>query len=94
MRYRFAGGNDVPDWLLAEVSVLSAVSCVRLKLITRLIINDLCGAPLDFDRLKKFLPKEGACVRRRGPRSRRGSVLASTTTAPAAAAAAATTHTQ
>lgn len=64
MRYRFAGGQDVPDWLLGEVSVLSSVSCVRLKLISRQIIYDLIGAaPLDFDRLARLLPKAGsACT--------------------------------
>jgi hypothetical protein len=29
MKYRFAGGQDVPEWVLAEVSVLSKI--VRMK---------------------------------------------------------------
>lgn len=59
MRYRFVGGQDVPEWILAEVSVLSKISCVRLKLICRQVIYDLCGVPLDFEKLAKLVPKDG-----------------------------------
>lgn len=58
MRYRFVGGQDVPEWILAEVSVLSRISCVRLKLICRQVIYEQCGVSLDFDKLSKLVPKD------------------------------------
>ena len=66
MRFRFAGGVDVPEWLLAEVSLLSAVSCVRLKLLCRAVCLDLSGsAPLDLAKAATLLSKGregGACA--------------------------------
>jgi hypothetical protein len=43
MKFRFCGEQDAPDWILAEVSVLSKMSSVRMKLICRQIINQLLG---------------------------------------------------
>ena len=58
MRYKFTGGVDVPEWLLAEVSLLSAVSCVRLKLLCRAVCLDLSGAaPLDAAKAATLLSK-------------------------------------
>jgi hypothetical protein len=38
-------------------------SCVRLKLICRQVIYELCGVELDFDKLGKLVPKDaGACA--------------------------------
>ena len=34
MRFRFCGGEDCPDWLLAEISSLAAVSVVKVRQIT------------------------------------------------------------
>jgi len=58
MKFRFCSGKDVPEWLLAEVSVLSRISCVRLKLITRQVVNELAGdGALDVDKVQKIVPK-------------------------------------
>lgn len=57
MKFRFVSGKDVPEWLLAEVSVLSRISCVRLKLITRQVINELAGdGALDVEKVQKLVP--------------------------------------
>jgi len=34
MRFRFCGGEDCPDWLLAEISSLAAVSVVKVRQLT------------------------------------------------------------
>ena len=31
MRFRLCGGSDCPDWLLAEIAALSAVSVLRVR---------------------------------------------------------------
>lgn len=62
-KFKFAGGSDVPDWLLSEVAVLSKISCVRLKLITRQVINELTGGRLDVDKVCKLAPKESGATR-------------------------------
>lgn len=48
----------MPEWILSEVAVLSRLSCVRLKLITRQVINELTGGRLDIDKVCKLAPKE------------------------------------
>ena len=44
MRFRFCGGEDCPDWLLAEISSLAAVSVVKVRQLTaeacRLLAED------------------------------------------------------
>lgn len=57
MKFRFVSGQDVPEWVLSEVSVLSRISCVRLKLITRQVINELAGdGALDVEKVQKLVP--------------------------------------
>ena len=44
MRFRFCGGEDCPDWLLAEIASLAAVSVVKVRQLTaeacRLLAED------------------------------------------------------
>ena len=54
MRFRFLGGSDAPDWLLAEVGILSKMSSVRMKLIARQIINQLSGKGVAYDKITKL----------------------------------------
>ena len=58
MRFKFCGGSDAREWVLGEVAVLSRISCVRLKLITRQVINELAGdGALDVDKITKLVPR-------------------------------------
>lgn len=54
MRFRFCGGLDAPDWLLAEVSVLSKMSAVRVTLICRQVMGHILGAGLDHDKIGRL----------------------------------------
>lgn len=54
MKFRFCGDIDCPDWLLAEISVLSKMSSVRTTLILRLLIQELLGNSLDLLKLNKL----------------------------------------
>lgn len=54
MKFRFCGGQDAPDWILAEVSVLSKMSSVRVKLISRQILIQLSGRRLDYEKISKL----------------------------------------
>ena len=40
-RFHFCGGLDAPDWLLAEISVLSRISSVRIKLLALQSVHSL-----------------------------------------------------
>ena len=59
MKYKFANNADLPEWVLAEVSTLSKISCVRLKLITRCVITELSGGMLDIEKVTKLVPPTG-----------------------------------
>ena len=59
MRYKFNSNADLPEWVLAEVSTLSKISCVRLKLITRLVITEMSGGVLDVEKVVKLVPPTG-----------------------------------
>lgn len=59
MRYKFNSNADLPEWVLAEVSTLSRISCVRLKLITRAVITEMSGGVLDVEKVLKLVPPTG-----------------------------------
>eukprot|EP00049_Salpingoeca_infusionum_P018472 m.357378 g.357378 ORF g.357378 m.357378 type:complete len:202 (+) comp17810_c0_seq1:178-783(+) len=55
MRFRFCGDRDCPDWLLAEINLLTKLSSVKVKILVGNIIKDLTGkAPLDHAKLVKL----------------------------------------
>lgn len=45
---------DAPDWILAEVSVLSKMSSVRIKLICRQVLHNLRGNEFDYQKLHRL----------------------------------------
>lgn len=54
MKFRFCGDQDAPDWILAEVSVLSKMSSVRMKLICRQVLNHLLGVGINYEKIQKL----------------------------------------
>lgn len=58
MKFRFCGGLDAPDWILAEVAVLSKMSSIRIKLICRQVITHLLGRPFDYDKCHRLTTSE------------------------------------
>jgi len=69
MRFRFCGGEDCPDWLLAEISSLAAVSVVKVRQLTteacQLLAEDKQVVPERLSALvadTKLQPKEVAAL--------------------------------
>ncbi|KAG8440356.1 hypothetical protein GDO86_006199 [Hymenochirus boettgeri] len=54
MRFRFCGDLDCPDWVLAEISTLSKISSIKLKLICVQILKKLLGEKIDYEKIIKF----------------------------------------
>lgn len=49
MKFRFCGGRDCPDWLGAEVSTLSRISALRIRVLAKKIVHHLAtSAPFAF----------------------------------------------
>jgi len=69
MRFRFCGGEDCPDWLLAEIASLAAVSVVKVRQLTseacQLLTEDKQIRPERLEALvtdTKLQPKEVAAL--------------------------------
>jgi hypothetical protein len=54
MRFRFLGDLDAPDWILAEVAILSKMSSIRMKLLCRQIILQVLGKTPQADKINKL----------------------------------------
>ncbi|CAN9499338.1 unnamed protein product [Ophioblennius macclurei] len=54
MRFRFCGDLDCPDWVLAEISTLSKISSVKMKLLCGQVLKDLLGEGIDYDKVTKL----------------------------------------
>ncbi|CAG2212583.1 COMM domain-containing protein 4-like [Mytilus edulis] len=54
MRFRFCGDLDCPDWVLAEISTLSKVTSVKIKLLCIQVIKDLLDVGIDYDKVYKL----------------------------------------
>jgi len=48
------GQQDCPDWLLAEIVILSKITSVKMKLLVGAVIKDICGSPLDYAKVQKW----------------------------------------
>ena len=55
MRFKIFGAADAPEWLLQETVFLSQISAVRFKLIVLVVYRHLLGAPLELDKLQRYL---------------------------------------
>lgn len=54
MKFRFCGEQDCPDWLLAEIVVLSKITSIKMKLLTSSVVEDILGTPLDYEKVTKY----------------------------------------
>ncbi|XP_051918258.1 COMM domain-containing protein 4 [Hippocampus zosterae] len=54
MRFRFCGDLDCPDWVLAEISTLSKISSVKMKLLCAQVLKGLLGEGIDYDKVTKL----------------------------------------
>ncbi|XP_077600969.1 COMM domain-containing protein 4-like [Stigmatopora nigra] len=54
MRFRFCGDLDCPDWVLAEISTLSKMSSVKMKLLCAQVLKGLFGEAIDYDKVTKL----------------------------------------
>lgn len=52
MKFRFLGDLDAPEWFLREIMTLSRMTYVRIKLLVMHIAANICGAPMDYDKVK------------------------------------------
>jgi len=59
MRFKCFGDLDAPDWILAEISVLSKISSVRMKLIVSQVIASLRGTAMDYAKIAKLTSDAG-----------------------------------
>ena len=41
MKFRFCGGRDCPDWLLAEISTISRLTSIKAKLVCMKVVQAL-----------------------------------------------------
>jgi len=44
MKFRFCGGRDCPDWLLAEISTISRLTSIKAKLVCMKVVQALIAA--------------------------------------------------
>jgi len=54
MRFRFCGDLDCPDWLLAEINILSKITSVKMKLLGVQVLRDMLGGGMDYDKVHKL----------------------------------------
>lgn len=54
MRFRFCGDLDCPDWVLAEINILSKITSVKMKLLAVQVIKDMLGSDIDYEKVHKL----------------------------------------
>lgn len=54
MRFKFCGDDDCPDWLLGQVSNLSKLSHIKLKLLLQTIVKNILAGEVDYEKIQKF----------------------------------------
>ncbi|CAF0906306.1 unnamed protein product [Adineta ricciae] len=55
MRFRFCGGEDCADWLLAEIFTLSKLSSVKLKALCQQVMQAILTDTLNFSEVQKLV---------------------------------------
>ncbi|KAJ8599379.1 hypothetical protein CTAYLR_007017 [Chrysophaeum taylorii] len=54
MRFRFCGDLEAPSWLLHEITTLSEISSVRLKLLVKQVLHHMLHSSIDYAKVLKF----------------------------------------
>ncbi|XP_022901458.1 COMM domain-containing protein 4 [Onthophagus taurus] len=54
MRFRFCGDADCPDWVLAEINMLSKLSSVKLKSLTQVVAQGIISPPIDIEKAEQI----------------------------------------
>ena len=54
MRFRFVGGTEVPDYILAEIATLSRISSIRMKLLVKEVLRHIGTGRIDADKVLKL----------------------------------------
>lgn len=54
MKFRFCGDLDCPDWVLAEISTLSKLSSVKMRLLCAQVIKEFLGEKIDYAKVEKL----------------------------------------
>lgn len=62
MRFRFCGDLEAPSWVLHEITTLSEISSVRLKLLVKQVLSQMLSGSLDYDKVLKFSTPKGSPV--------------------------------
>eukprot|EP01133_Synstelium_polycarpum_P001510 gene1510-1761_t len=62
MKFKFCGELDAPDWLLREISTLSKITNIRIKLLTIQVINSFSGDNIDFEKVEKLVKDAGLAL--------------------------------
>mmetsp|Transcript_9752 Transcript_9752/g.24756 ORF Transcript_9752/g.24756 Transcript_9752/m.24756 type:complete len:198 (-) Transcript_9752:55-648(-) len=59
MRFRFCGDLEAPSWVVHEITTLSEISSVRLKLLVKQVLNHMLHGSMDYAKVVKFTtPKD------------------------------------
>ena len=54
MKFKFCGDNDCPDWILSEITTMSKISSIKLKLFCQQVVNELLGEQMNYEKIEKF----------------------------------------
>ncbi|XP_054167357.1 COMM domain-containing protein 4-like [Oppia nitens] len=54
MRFRFCGNNDCQDWLLAQISLLSKLTSIKMKVLCNECLNDIVDNNLNMQTITKI----------------------------------------
>eukprot|EP00242_Pyramimonas_sp_CCMP2087_P005864 CAMPEP_0198219276 /NCGR_PEP_ID=MMETSP1445-20131203/73422_1 /TAXON_ID=36898 /ORGANISM="Pyramimonas sp., Strain CCMP2087" /LENGTH=173 /DNA_ID=CAMNT_0043896619 /DNA_START=382 /DNA_END=900 /DNA_ORIENTATION=+ len=51
MKFKFCGDQDAPDWVLAEITTISKISSVRVKLLLGQILKGIIEGAVDYEKI-------------------------------------------
>ena len=54
MKFRFCGDLDCPDWVLAEISVLSKMTSIKIRLLVSQILRKILSGESNYESIEKL----------------------------------------